>query len=1264
MRLGILILAVVLLWTAVPVTAQADEAQVQAIQGRIANLKQQLNNLYQKKSQLQQLLAEQQAQQTRAATQDKLADAEEIYADPTFADIRDDLDKNRLEYAHEFQDPEDILSLKEKVEGEVPALKKAIEEARNQGDENRADMLQGQLEVKGQVAEGLQQVADVRIFQNKDGQGQEQELADLKTEERLGHMSVVQEEAKLTELEQKVKEADEAWFGLGAPDEELTKQLEEQKKKTAKAKEEFAKTQKEMLVKAGSATEASDEAVQEVFDHAAKRTVAQMNVVAGAEEKTLFRAEDTDKDAAKAIQDKLLKGDPAGALMEGLRANADKGLDTQDVDRKEETLLQMTQALKQGTEARAQSLEKKKQNVLAKHAQGTLTKEQASAQLQEISGTARSNAALTQIAQTIEKSRADNAATEENKNTIFSGTAAAWNDEIHGTKTGALAKTYNVATALVGDGASVLVDTAAGATGGKVVESSTHKANKAMATNNESTAATLRSLQQYSALSAKDKQDIRNHELYGTEIKNDKAKQTYDKLDKQFLSKTGGEGVQMLNAGALPGSPRDQLAVAVAQANRDVEQDIKRAKEILDKEYNTSPVTLNQRSTLNPVTAVTQELTEHERQKSLDFLERKKQEQAIVDVLRDDLREGTEYKEDIKHFLQTTSQGLKAQEQITKDKTHQKVASLNQRIEATPPGAQRDALRVKRDQVQTLGNKKTAAYRDQAAHLRAEDMVAKGDIAGANAIYAQQAQNNPAKAGLYKGLIKTNNEHMVAKKTNELSRDLANSVGTDVLMVVATGGAGKLGVGAKKTATLGAKIKHVAKVYGKALNPIDGPKGMGNQALNRVKAKVIADATGMDENRVFEGMMLLNVGKAHFKSAKIQRALNQPGPKAKFDTAVAQPVRQLKNKIVDNAVAISNKAKGYAKKLKAGGNKPPAKIKTGPGTSTPHVQKLRGKLKMVNGEPVLPLKDVLATQKSTKNTRDVKNAKNAKELQKGFNNTLRKHVYEPHDKKLTEHVGSMPEYKGKEIRIDDFRTPGAGDDSVNTDRDYRVLVKRTYTSGGKTMSEWVEVPKEKWLNKSQRIFAGETGFKKPSNWKVLSPAEKQRLYQDHFESYSQRGTDRADIEASPDYTDQKRLANGATVNIRPNILNVKEGKALLKDPDTLGRMYSEKVNAEIRRGNGAEALAQAAKGAKSILAVRDGYAKQGMSLPPMGKNKNVAKNLEKALDFISKQKGDSTTDPKAVESQLHALGFKGGLGEVMNRVEAQFVGLKNSKKME
>ncbi len=299
-----------------------------------------------------------------------------------------------------------------------------------------------------------------------------------------------------------------------------------------------------------------------------------------------------------------------------------------------------------------------------------------------------------------------------------------------------------------------------------------------------------------------------------------------------------------------------------------------------------------------------------------------------------------------------------------------------------------------------------------------------------------------------------------------------------------------------------------------------------------------------------------------------------------------------------------------------------------------------------NGKPYADLDDVLDIQRSTQDTRSLKGDGVDPQVREAFNNTLRERVYESHDAALIDHVRkNVPDMGDREIKVHDFRTPGADAGSINTDRDYRVLYKDDN-------GNWLEVDRRQWEGVSNEKFAELTGYE-PDKARDMLPTESQREGWDNLsdaerkarwaEMHSQAATDKFHPEASPDYSDQgiDKMTGGRFEKDRAHILDVEEGigtpdkPSKLDDPRALADMYQEKADVYLRQGNRAEAIAQIKKGVHTLDEVRSGYEKQGLDVG------ELPSNVSEGMKIINKAKVDHRANPAEVESKLRDAGFDG-----------------------
>lgn len=264
------------------------------------------------------------------------------------------------------------------------------------------------------------------------------------------------------------------------------------------------------------------------------------------------------------------------------------------------------------------------------------------------------------------------------------------------------------------------------------------------------------------------------------------------------------------------------------------------------------------------------------------------------------------------------------------------------------------------------------------------------------------------------------------------------------------------------------------------------------------------------------------------------------------------------------------------------------------------------------------------------------------DLKKAFDGPRQK-IYRQHDRDLIKQIARERRMNIKDIKVDDFRTPGVNGNSLNTDRDYRLL-RRVIDKNG--TESWVEMSRKTWQDASQRIF-GQLTDKPPH----ISDADWADLNQ-------QRATDWRDSEACYDYTDQGiDPKTGERIQLNEsNIQKVKAGKAVLKNPDSLGEMYKNKVR---HAGHTPEAYAQAKKATHTLDDVKKGYGKQGYETPPR------SERLQKAIDHINQQTADVDMTPEKMrqsEAKLKELGYDGGLEDVLKDIGNEFSSYKNVQK--
>lgn len=254
----------------------------------------------------------------------------------------------------------------------------------------------------------------------------------------------------------------------------------------------------------------------------------------------------------------------------------------------------------------------------------------------------------------------------------------------------------------------------------------------------------------------------------------------------------------------------------------------------------------------------------------------------------------------------------------------------------------------------------------------------------------------------------------------------------------------------------------------------------------------------------------------------------------------------------------------------------------------------------------------------------------------------RQDAYKQHDAELSKWIqDNVPEAKGKKIEVETFGTP----DGV--DRDYRAGIVLTDPKTGK--QTFIEIPKEKWADKSQQIFSEKTGG--PSDPAKAAEWSRQR---------QQLPTDGYHAEASVDMSDQVWVKNDKTGRFEKtqgtsNLAMVKKGKSTLMDPDGLGKTYETKVAESYHDGNKLDAYKQAEKATHSFTEVKTGYMAQDYKM------RQTPPEMVKAFQIIEKvASGDMK--PDAGDSALRDLGVGDNLPDFMGKLSGQFAGFKFAKK--
>ncbi|HOO95457.1 MAG TPA: hypothetical protein PLH60_06940 [Proteiniphilum sp.] len=300
-------------------------------------------------------------------------------------------------------------------------------------------------------------------------------------------------------------------------------------------------------------------------------------------------------------------------------------------------------------------------------------------------------------------------------------------------------------------------------------------------------------------------------------------------------------------------------------------------------------------------------------------------------------------------------------------------------------------------------------------------------------------------------------------------------------------------------------------------------------------------------------------------------------------------------------------------------------------------------VKTVDGKEEINKGKLLEIMRDPAKVRTIQNH-GTKEMKEIFNRSRNK-IYTEHDAKLKEYIAKEYKLNPDEVKIDDFRTPGKAGDSVNTDRDYRVLRK---VKGADGTEKWIEMQRGNWLNESYKIFGEVTG--KPDGLSDLEWAE----------AHQQRGTDRFDAEAGKDYSDHVFNPETGEIDInQSNITKVKAGETTLYDARETGKMYQNKVENAMKSGHESEAFAQAKKAVNTLKDVRSGY-KDGMNL----EIKDLPRDLDKAMEVINKAKVDvnaSGAHLESINSELKSLGYS-DVTEVSKDISKAFNDLKEFDK--
>ena len=316
---------------------------------------------------------------------------------------------------------------------------------------------------------------------------------------------------------------------------------------------------------------------------------------------------------------------------------------------------------------------------------------------------------------------------------------------------------------------------------------------------------------------------------------------------------------------------------------------------------------------------------------------------------------------------------------------------------------------------------------------------------------------------------------------------------------------------------------------------------------------------------------------------------------------------------------------------------------------SPAAKRIISATKHRNGKPYADPQTVLEIMSDPQATRSLKHPDTDPVVREAFENT-RQEIYAEHDRQLKSYVEKNVVTDGSEVRVAEVRTPGK-ESTFNTDRDFRVVRKATDPNTGETV--WIEVSAKKWKNESHRIFAENTG----------GPTDSPSAMRAHAEQHQQLGTDRFDAEAPPDMSDQGWV-EGPDGQMHPTqvesqLARTKRGDGPLKDPETLGNAYENKVLKASNEGHQGEAFVQAKKASQDFAEVRGGYEKQGYELKPLDKKTQDGMRI---VERIGSEGFDSPDAVSKANAELRDAGFEGGLPDYMNRLKGQIGGLKWAKK--
>ncbi len=245
-----------------------------------------------------------------------------------------------------------------------------------------------------------------------------------------------------------------------------------------------------------------------------------------------------------------------------------------------------------------------------------------------------------------------------------------------------------------------------------------------------------------------------------------------------------------------------------------------------------------------------------------------------------------------------------------------------------------------------------------------------------------------------------------------------------------------------------------------------------------------------------------------------------------------------------------------------------------------------------------------------------------------------------HDKRLADYASALPGLTDKNVKVETVGTEGG------IDRDYRVLVEvPDPREPGKSM--WLEVPRERWVDQSNRIFAEQTGGPKDVEGARKWAADHQQL-----------GTDQYHGEASIDMSDQAWRINPETgqreqIRVPSRLSEVEAGNGTLLDPEGLGKTYQTKV-AESSAAGKLDGYTQAKKACDTLEAVRDGYTQQDYKVGELDPR------LKESMGIV-RQVAEGKLTPAQGDSLLKGGGY-GDLNTVMEKMSSQFAALKWAKK--